>query len=318
MKNFNIDQIQTLDDMPHTHWVAVANKLGGLEGVKQLLRNDVTVELKEAFRLLFDKNARFIPFAGLKSAVTDFNSKYAAKPKKLATAWFAAALKRVKSNYAKAFPGVELIWPSAKEFEQRANAAIAKLADDSRTANALKAGVFAWCLPGGLQGLEHGQVIDGVVEAVKSLYEAAYPGRSFTNYRHTKLNKQVSVVTGTRHEQIVQAVASGEPVIGISVAAFGGFSINAGREVFAGHEMSAAIPDFISLGGGIDTVAMIAMNVEETLHSNQTPVWRCSAVNYGRSDSVYFGAVDSYASFDYTGDLSNAFGHCSALASVLG
>lgn len=281
---------------------------------------EVTVKLKEAIWLLFDKNGRFKPFEGTKAAVTDFNQNYAPKAPKLDAAWFAQALKRVELYYAKEFYDVKLVWPTAKEFEDRVNDAIAKVSTDNRTANAVKSGVFAWCLPGGLEDLKHGRIIDRIVRVAENLYKKTYKVNSwpFTIQRQEGLAKTAEIINGTRYERILQTVSAGQPVVGISVPALGGFSIDAARETFTGHKMSPTIPDFLSLGGGIDLVAMIVMNVEETLDSERIPVWCASAMHWPLSGSLRFDAYSVDASFDRFRHLANAKGHRVSVVSCLG
>ncbi|MFA5029800.1 MAG: hypothetical protein WC518_03635 [Patescibacteria group bacterium] len=320
MKDFNIDQLETLDDLPHTHWVALGNQLGGVNVVKALLRHEMTAEIKETVRKLFDKNSRFIPFPGLKAAFCDAGAYYVNQP----SINYGEILERVRRHLAIGLrvKAEALSLPSAEEFEVRAKATITRLAGDPRTANAVKGIWLPTVLPAGTILPEdkggYGATLKLFVDGVRSAYEEAFEaeGRKFTNYRETDLAGEVSIVAGSRHECLLAALAK-EPVVGVTLLPFGGYSVDACRETFVGHELSAQIPEWMLLGGGLDTAVAYMAYAKELCRDAKTPIVRCPALQW-QSYSLRFLAYDSYANFDYTDYLSYASDDYSASVFCLG
>jgi len=315
-----IDQIQSYENMTHRHWVALGNKVGGMDNIKRLLRGELSVKLKEAFHKLFNKNGRFIPFPGLKSAVCDSNSRFHFKQPEID---YGVILRRIR-HYLSVDLQVEaetLVLPSAEEFESRILAIKAKLESDPRTTDNALNGIWLpivlpqCVVPPDKKG-DYGALLEQFVGGVADAYQEAYPKRTFTNYRQGTLAGQVEIVPGTRHERLIEALAKG-PVVGLVLLPFRGYSINACRETFGGHEMSAQIPDWMFLGGGLDTAVAYMAFAQELCCDSNTPIVRCPALKW-RSDSLDFDAYDSNASFGITGPLALALGRFSAPVFCLG
>ena len=74
---------------------ALINKLGGMEVVEALLREEKTVTIEDAIRLLVDKNGRWIP-EGLRANVCDPNRSFRLdQPNMTEVADFASRLQRL-------------------------------------------------------------------------------------------------------------------------------------------------------------------------------------------------------------------------------
>lgn len=317
-----IDQIESYESMTHRHWVALGNKVGGMGNIKAILRDELSLELKEVFRKLFDKNGRFIPFPGLKSAFCDLGSQYSFHQPEID---YGVILRRIRHYLSVGLQvkAEKLVLPTAEEFEERVagpKGIRAKLEADPRTATALKGIWLPIALPqlvvpsrkkGG-----YGVLLEQFVSGAADAYQEAYPGRTFTNYRQGTLAGKVEIIPGTRHERLIEAMAKG-PVVGIVLLPFGGYSINACRETFGGHELSGQIPDYMLLGGGLDTAVAYMAYAKELCRDNNTPIVRCPALKW-QSDSLYFYAYDSNASFAGTGNLTDADGSYSAPVFCLG
>ncbi|MEK7653600.1 MAG: hypothetical protein AAB358_03925 [Patescibacteria group bacterium] len=292
---------------------ALQNILGD-EAVDKLLLGRCAFVLEEVVRPLFDKNGRFIPFPGLKAAVCDPNPKYHFNQSESSNI---EILERDRRHLAVGL-GVEtasIALPSATEFEDRVLAIKAKLDGDECTKKETKGNWFPWVLPR-LEG-DYGELLDKLVSAVASAYKEAYPNRSFTNYRKNELAGQTKVVPGTRHEQIVEAVAK-RPVVGITLLPFGGYSINACRETFVNYEPFKQIPDWLILGGGFDLAAIYIAFAKELMRDEKTPIVRCPALSWQSSYSLHWSARGGYAYFDRTDRLSSSGDDYCAPVSCLG
>ncbi|OGY57508.1 MAG: hypothetical protein A3H67_01795 [Candidatus Buchananbacteria bacterium RIFCSPLOWO2_02_FULL_46_11b] len=270
---------------------------GERQGIDAVLNGSKTIKLEDAVRLLFDKNSRFIPFAGMESRFCDPAPKYRVSQPEINLGQYLEACRRfLPKELADTLMG-------QSEFEDSVRKVKARLEGDERTKNALKGPWFPVALPK-MDG-DYGAILDILAEAAKKAYEAAFPGRTFYNHRHETLAEQTSIVPGTRHDRLVEAVKE-KSQAGIFLLPFGGFSIEACRETFSGHNYSVNIPEWLTLGGGWDT-AMAYLAYSKVLCRNiETPIVRCAALNWQSGCSLGFRACDAHASFGHTYDLANA------------
>ncbi|MBI5765734.1 hypothetical protein HZA71_00725 [Candidatus Falkowbacteria bacterium] len=320
MKDFNIDQIEDIDDIPPSYLRATINKIGGLEKWKRLMRGNFSVELKEAIRLLFDRNGRFIPFSALKIAICDPNPNFHFKQPEIN---YGEILERIRRHLAVGLgqEPLDIGLASVGEFEERTLAVKAKLDTDPRTINATKGIWLPIALPQ-LQLLlsenngDYGALLNQFVAGVASAYAEDYPNRSFTNYRQNDLTGNVSIFPGSRHDRLITEMVKGT-VVGIVLLPFGGYSVNACREIWSGHELFSQILNRMFLGGGLDVAIAYMAFAKELCRDNNTPIVRCPAVNW-RSYSLQFDADYDAASFDNTVHLVHTDGNYSGAVFCLG
>lgn len=290
-----------------------------MEAIEAILRGEISFELNPIFRKLFDKKGRFIPFSGLKSAVCDSNVNYHFSQSNIECGRVLSRICHYLSVGLKV-KAEAISLPSAAEFKKRILALIQKLKADPRTANALN-GIWLpialpkLSLPSNKKG-GYGALLNQFVSGVADAYQEAYPGRTFTNCCQNYLAGNVEIVPGTRHEYLIEAMSAG-PVVGIVLLPFQGYSIDACREIFGGHEMSAQIPDCLLLGGGLDTAVAYMAYAKELCRDANTPIVGCPALKR-RSGSLNFDTSASGAHFLRTNNLAVTQGYYSASVFCLG
>lgn len=290
-------------------YAALVQKLGGQGVVKKILSGELSLKLDgaeaslvKATAKLVDKHGRVIPAEGLQSAVCDpYRSFYLKQP----AIDYGQVMTRL-STYLQV--RVDL---SASEFEGRANKLIEQLSADPRLSNLLK-GVHLPILLPQMPVDDYGKVLDEVfLTAVWKAYTAAFPGQPFNNYCQGNLAGKVTIITETRHEQLLAKMSAGT-VVGIYFpTAFQGFSIPAARE------QMIFLPENVILSGGLDIAMAMAMYPEILARDFHTPGLDLAALQWSSADySLYFGARDDCLSFGF-GSLG-ADGSCSGGLLLLG
>lgn len=281
---------------------ALLNLLGGEEIGDRLLQEGFTLEFTSELsarlslkpKPLFDRTGRCIQARDLKSNVCDPNRGYFLTQPELD---YAARLARMQQYLTFLSP----IGMTAEEFERQSVALIEQLRGDVRFANALN-GV---CLPIVIPAMavtNYGETLESLVNVgLTASYRAEFPKRAFTNHRNGDLVDKVSVVSGSRHDQLIDRIAEGAVVALYFPNPLQGYSINAGREQIA-H-----LPEGWLLAGGIDTTVAYAAYPDVLGRDGKTPVLTCNALDWKSAEcSLYFNAVDGSADFADTDDLSGA------------
>lgn len=124
---------------------------------------------------------------------------------------------------------------------------------------------------------------------------------------------KVSILDGTRHDQLINRLAEGTVVALYFPNALQGYSIN------AGWEQIATMPEGCLLAGGIDTSVAYIGYPDVLGRDGKTPVLTCDALGWESAEySLCFHADDSDARFAYTDSLSDANDYCSGGLVFLG
>ena len=243
--------------------------MNGDESVaEQVLRDVATGDLKivlvDGVVKFYDVHGRRIPPPGLKNPVVDANWSFRLDQSALD---YAARHARMAEYF-----GGGLV--SAAEFQARSKAIIVKVAGNKQTANILKGAHLPICLPA-VNGGDYGTVLEEMfLAAVKRSYETAFPGRPFSNWRAGELANRVTIIPGTRHDQLVQALKAGPVVAVYFPQALQGFGIPADREQLS------SLPEHFLLAGAWDIAAAMVGYTDVLARDYQTPGLDCAAVQW--------------------------------------
>ncbi len=282
---------------------AIFNILGGEEKIDALLCGDLAVEFKEAIKLLFDKNGRVIP-RNLQSAVCDANKDFYLEP---AAVDLAKLIKDWEMAFEQKFP------ISQDELENRAVAILDLLKNNPLLCNCLN-GIYTIALVPKIEVTDYGTILEQVfLPAAERGYKAAYPNRTFVNYRKGTLANQVKIFSGTRHEQLIEKMSKDNVVVVHFINPTQGFSVNAQREVMS------SLPLEFTLGGPIDRLTVAATYPTVVTRNFNTPSLDCPAVSWQSADqSLYLCADGAKLKFAYEGRLDEAYDCYAGGLSVLG
>jgi len=301
--NMALSQVEEYGELTHNQWVAVANKLGkaaelpGVEAVKGLLSGELDICVVAVIRSLFTKLGFRIP-QDLEAKARDPNKSFYLEQLKPKT----------RIDYANLIMGLQgafvdllplNIGVACDEFKEEIERLVALLQEDPRVQNILN----SVCLPIIMPKLEYddlGEALEFYVEAAGQAYRKAFPERVFTNYRKGALANHVSVVEGSRHEQLIERMRQG-PVIGLHFPnPLQGFSIHAARE-----QMDTLPQGFVL--SGMDTPIAMAMYPKTLARDYNTPALDLAALQWqSAADSLCFKAGDAELSFGSTGSLAAA------------
>ena len=192
---------------------------------------------------MFDVSGRRIPPSGLASAVNPASSRYdLAQP--------AIDYSVIHSRISEHIPGAAAL--SRRELEDRAEALLEAL---RRTdgASELAGAVHVPFVLGAARHDDYGQALeDHYLPAVDRSWKAQYPKYDFKNELKGGLKGKLAPAPGSRHEALVQAMASG-PVVGLYFPlALSGYSVDAALA------QMADLPAGFALSGGFDACAALA------------------------------------------------------------
>ncbi|MBI5731737.1 MAG: hypothetical protein HY982_00045 [Candidatus Magasanikbacteria bacterium] len=266
-------------------WLASGGESSGEEGLRAILRDELTIQLLDKVLKLVDGNGRYIPLKGMKSD-TDFvesNRNYRFNQPDISVV---SILTRLQNFF------IGLTFVSAEEFNNRVAELLEMLRAMKQMKNLLNGVHFPVCLPQ-FMVQDYGESLESVfLEAVKHSYEDRFPGRTFKNYRAGTLRGKVGIVDESRHGQLIEKMKSG-PVVGIYFPdPMQGFSIPADRELIQ------ASPAGFLLTGAIDTTVAMVAKPEVLARDYNTPVMDCAANNWQSAEySLCFYAYDDELEF---------------------
>ncbi|MFH0819612.1 MAG: hypothetical protein V1892_01125 [bacterium] len=287
-----MSKVEGFDDLTGGQLKALCIKLGGMDIVNAILRDEITVEVKEMIKKLFDRNGRRIPPDGMKSSVCDPNASFKLTQPKID---YATRLARLV-NY---FP-TGTIFLSTEEFQAQSEELIEQLKQDNLLSNLLKGVHLPVCFPQFVVD-DYGKGMDSVfLPAVGKSYEEQFPGRKFYNYRKGELEKKISIIEGSRHDKFIDKMTKGS-FAGIQFFPLQGFSINANRE------QMKALPQSILLSGGIDIATAMVAYPDVLARDYNTPGYDCAALSWrSAGGSLFFGAYGDELVFGACGYLGPA------------
>lgn len=278
---------------------AAINKLGGQEVWDAWLRDEKTVTVEDAIRLFFDKHGRRIP-EGLQANVCDANRNFRLeRPELDEEVDFANRILRLHGCLS---IDTKVTAEQLKAETERLLAIINRNPQIVNIANGV-------CLPVVLPKLvtdDLGAELEMYLAGVNNSYTKMFSGRSFNNYRKGTLVNEVSVVDGSRHDQLIERMKQG-PVIGLHFPnPLQGFSIHADREqmstlpegfVLSGMDTPIAMamyPDILARDWNTPGLDMAALQWQSAAHSL---LFKASGVKLGFGDSGYLAdAHGSYSS----------------------
>ena len=277
----------------------------GEENAKGLLSGDISAESKEVIKKLFDKHGRRIP-EGLQANVCDPNRDFRLeRPKLDEEVDFANRIMRLHECLS---IDTEVTVEQLKAETERL---LAIIGENSRIAN-IANGV---CLPVVLPKLvtdDLGAELELYLAGVKNSYAKTFGDRTFYNHRKSTLANEVSIVDGSRHDQLVSRMKEC-PVIGLYFPnPLQGFSIHADRE-----QMSTLPEGFVL--SGMDTPIAMAMYPDVLARDWNTPGLDMAALQWRSADySLSFKAYDDKLDFGYTGPLAYVYDYYSGGLLFLG
>ncbi len=284
------------------------------EGFEAIRRGDRKIVLETVIRKLFDKTGRGIPQEGMSGKVVNEDKTF--------------GLQQPPADYVKRLLRLQEFFPlgtrfvTAEEFTTRSEAIIAKLGADDLMRSILKRAHLPIALPHlpGLEKQDYGKTLEEVfLFAVKGSYEQYFanseePEKSCTfnnNNNAGELESKVTVVDGSRHDQLIAAMGSGPVVALYFPNPLQGFSITAAREFIA-----LLSPEFL-LTGGLDIATAMTAYPDVLARDFQTPGLDMAALQW-RSPGYSLVFKARAGSLVFGGRVLVAHGDCSAGLLVLG
>ena len=261
--------------------------------------------VEDAIRLLFDKHGRRIP-EGLQANVCDANRNFRLdQPKLDEEVNFANRILRLHGCLS---IDTEV---TAEQIKAETERLLALIRENSQIAN-IANGV---CLPVVMPKLvtdDLGAELELYLAGANNSYIKTFGDRTFYNYCGGTLANEVSVVPGSRHDQLISRMKEG-PVIGLHFPnPLQGFSIHADSE-----QMSTLPEGFIL--SGMDTPIAMVMYPDILARDWNTPGLDMAALQWRSAGcSLYFWAYDGELDFGSAGDLADASAHYSGSLLFLG
>ena len=299
MQGFTVGQI-----------AAILNKVssGDLEKLEALLRDELEVELVKRILKLVDKNGRCIPVKSLTAAVCDASKDFHLVQPKLK---YTERFDRFQEVFSLVNPTM-----SSAIFEARSEGLISLIRTNKGLANLLNGVYLPIILPKLENFTDYGETLEEVfLPAIELGYKKEFPNRSFYNYRAGDLAGKVTIVSGTRHEKLIERMAQAFVVAIYFPNPLQGFS------VFASRGQIAVLPESLILSGGFDALSAMAMYPDVLARDWHTPGYDLSALSWqSPARSLYLGADVGELHFVSRGSLGGAFdhGHCSSGLLFLG
>ena len=300
-----MDPLKELEGLDAGRQLALVKKLGGRDVVNAILRGEVAVNIKEVIKKLFDKHGRRIP-ENLQANVFDPNRKFKLnQPRITEEVEFANRIIRLHGSL-----GIDT-GITAEQLLEETGRLLAMIGTNPQIANITNGVLLPIILPQ-LKTDDLGTALEQYVEAMGKSYAKTFDDRKFYNHREGTLAGEVSIVAGSRHEQLISRMKEG-PVIGIHLPnSLQGFSINADREQIA------TLPEGFVLSG-LDTIIAATMYPDILARDYNTPGYDLAAISWQSAGcSLSLGANDDGLDFGGTASLSFAFGRCSGGLFFLG
>lgn len=153
---------------------------------------------------------------------------------------------------------------SVEEFQQRAEAIISSLKTDGKYNNITSGVAVPFILPKA-QYDDIGEALEQeYLGAVEKSFNEKFPDYSFTNHCTESLKGKFSVVQGSRHQKLLEAMQN-DVVVGIYFPCLLEYSVP------AAIEQEACLPEQFLLGGGFDTAAAFIGSPDLLLRTDGYP-----------------------------------------------
>lgn len=138
----------------------------------------------------------------------------------------------------------------AAQFKDRATKLFSKLSEDASTAGLTRGVGVPFLLPKTKRDDVGTQLAQHFLPAVSGAYREKYPDYEFTDHNLVPLAGQLTVAPESRHERLLEAMATSD-VVGWYFPALSEYSFKAAREQIQ------ALPEHLWLAGGADTCAAL-------------------------------------------------------------
>jgi hypothetical protein len=277
----------------------------GEENAKGLLAGDISAEFKEVVKKLFDKHNRRIP-EGLQARVCDANRNFRLNQPKLdAETDFANRILRLHGCLS---IDTKI---TAEQLKAETERLLAGVRENFQIAN-IANGVYLPVVLPKLVTDDLGAELELYLAGVNNSYTKTFGDRRFYNHRKGTLANEVSVVDGSRHDQLISRMKQA-PVIGLHFPnPLQGFSINASRE------QMPTLPEGFILSG-MDTPIAMVIYPDILARDWNTPGLDLAALQWQSAVySLCFKSYDGRLDFDGTGILAHADGDYSGGLLFLG
>lgn len=213
-----------------------------------------TMTLETSATDFFDEFGRCIPKTGLPVHATSRRYFKCDKPRTDRKEAYA----RIKRHLG---PGLEI---SERHFCDALDRITQQLRDDPTTRNMLNGVGVPFVIPSMLV-TEIGTLLEEkFIPALANAYESKFPAYRFNNHAVTGLAGNLSVLEGSRHERLIDAMSK-KDVVGMYFPSLTEYSIP------ACIEQLKALPDYLMLSGGFDTCAALTGTPEVLMRKEGYP-----------------------------------------------
>ncbi|MBU2010394.1 hypothetical protein KKG37_02825 [Patescibacteria group bacterium] len=257
-------------------------------------------------RPLFDKRGRRIS-EGLQANVCDPNRDFYLKQPKLdSEADYANRVMRLHGCLDVNTTGI-----TAEQFKAETERLLALVRGNSQIVNIVNGVHLPVIMPQLTTTDDLGTALEQYLEVVGKSYAKDFPDRKSYNHRKGTLAKEVGIVDGSCHDQLIKLMKQGS-VIGIYFPnSLQGYSIYADRE-----QMSDLPEGFIL--SGVDIVIAMAMYPDILARDWYASGQDLAALSWQSVHSLYFRASDAELNFDITDHLAYAYDNYSGGLLFLG
>lgn len=197
----------------------------------------------------------------------------------------------IHARLASAF-GVEGL-PDAACFRARAEAILAGLESRPEVNGILRGAHVPFMLPRA-QHADIGEALDQrYLPVLRQSFQGALPEYAFVDHHATSLAKRLEIVSGSRHERLVEAMRR-DAVVGWYFPCMSEYSVPAALE------RVAALPEDILLAGGYDTCAALTGTPSLLLRSDGYPplLWLAALTGGDPIEGHYFEAYGFNLTFN--------------------
>ncbi len=254
---------------------------------------------------LFDEYGRRIP-EGLQAKVCDANRNFRLnQPELERDAHYASRITRLH-ECLDLDTGI-----TVQQLKAETERSLDRIRDDPRIAK-ITNGVWLPVIMPKLITDDLGTALEQYLEGVGESYAKTFSDRKFHNHCKGSLANEVSIVEGSRHDQLVERMRQG-PVMGIYFpSSLQGHSIDAQKE-----QMSSLPKGFIL--SSMDTLSAMVMYLDILARDRNTPSLDMAALFWRSTDySLGFRAGDDRLDFGSTDVLAYALGRYSGGLLFLG
>lgn len=197
----------------------------------------------------------------------------------------------IHSRFAAVYGADDL--PGAVAFRQRAEAILTRLRERADVRDILNGVHVPFLLPRANHA-DLGEALEiRYLPAVRDAFKSLLPDYDFVDHHTSSLNGQLAVAAGSRHERLIEAMAS-NAVVGWYFPCLTEYSVP------AAIERMATLPDDFLLAGGYDTCAALTGSPDLLLRRDGYPplLWLAALASCKTEEGYYFEAYGYNLSFN--------------------